>query len=46
MSAASSHKLVLDAFCLKQFDDPEYTGTRIEYDKAAFEAKVNALHAL
>ena len=45
MSAASCHKLVLDAFCLKQFDDPEYTGTRIEYDKAAFEAKVNALHA-
>ena len=45
MSAASSHKLVLDAFCLKQFDDPEYTGTRIAYDKAAFEAKVNALHA-
>ena len=44
MSAASSHTLVLDSFCLKQFDDPEYTGTRVAYDKAAFEAKVNALH--
>ena len=44
MSAAAGHTLVLDSFCLKQFDDPEYTGTRVAYDKAAFEAKVNALH--
>jgi hypothetical protein len=44
MSAAASHTLVLDSFCLKQFDDPEYTGTRVAYDKAAFEAKINELH--
>ena len=41
---AASHTLVLDAFCLKQFDDPEYTGTHVAYDKAKFEAKINALH--
>lgn len=42
--SAASHTLVLDSFCLKQFDDPEYTGTRVAYDKVEFEAKVNALH--
>ncbi|OQR88253.1 hypothetical protein THRCLA_10388 [Thraustotheca clavata] len=33
----------LDGFCLRQFDDVSYKGTRIAYDKAAFEAKINDL---
>ncbi|KAI9026141.1 hypothetical protein DFJ74DRAFT_663319 [Hyaloraphidium curvatum] len=41
----SAPQLFLDAFCLRQFNDPTYTGTRIPYDPAAFEAKVNELHA-
>jgi len=32
---------VLDPFCLRQFDDPNYTGTTIEFEKEAFAAKVN-----
>lgn len=33
--------LVLDPFVLRQFDDPNYTGTRIEYDKDECQAKIN-----
>ena len=39
--SAAKHDLVLDPFVLRQFDDPEYAGTRFDYDKTAFEAKVN-----
>ncbi|RHY16136.1 hypothetical protein DYB36_008515 [Aphanomyces astaci] len=35
--------LVSDAFCLRQFDDPNYKGTQLHHDKAAFEAKINQL---
>jgi hypothetical protein len=45
MSAAAGPTFVLDPFVLKQFDDPEYTGTRIDFDKAEFEKKINAIHA-
>ncbi|ETV94608.1 hypothetical protein H310_11869 [Aphanomyces invadans] len=31
----------LDTFALRQFDDPAYPGTIINYDKNAFEAKIN-----
>lgn len=34
----------LESFCLRQFVDPEYTGTQVKYDKEAFEAKINALY--
>lgn len=33
----------LDAFALRQWDDPAYGGTRIAYDKAAFVARVHEL---
>ena len=42
--SAAPHDLVLDPFVLRQFDDPDYTGTRFEYDKAAFEAKINGFY--
>eukprot|EP00605_Chrysophyceae_sp_TOSAG23-4_P000928 GSChrysophyteH1.ASY1.ANO1.1028.1 assembled CDS len=37
----STHKFVMDAFGLRQFNNPDYTGTQIHYDPATFEAKVN-----
>lgn len=42
--AAGSPKvtLALDAFCMRQFDDPAYAGTRLEWDKDDFEARINA----
>ena len=43
--SAASRPLVLDPFCLRQFDDPDYTGTRVDFDKAEFETKINELHA-
>eukprot|EP00168_Porphyra_purpurea_P012484 TRINITY_DN3297_c0_g1_i2.p1 TRINITY_DN3297_c0_g1~~TRINITY_DN3297_c0_g1_i2.p1 ORF type:complete len:304 (-),score=52.48 TRINITY_DN3297_c0_g1_i2:72-983(-) len=44
MAASSPPKvtLALDEFCVRQFDDPEYAGTRLDWDKADFEARVNA----
>ncbi|CAK4624432.1 unnamed protein product [Aphanomyces euteiches] len=36
-------QFALDEFCLRQFDDPNYKGTQLQYDKAAFEAKINEL---
>jgi len=33
--------LALDDFCVRQFDDPEYAGTRLDWDKVDFEARVN-----
>ncbi|TYZ60217.1 hypothetical protein PybrP1_008266 [[Pythium] brassicae (nom. inval.)] len=38
------HDLVLDRFCLRQFDDPKYLGTQIRFDKAAFVQKVNEIY--
>ncbi|GAB9472069.1 Voltage-gated ion channel [Globisporangium polare] len=38
------HELVLDRFCLRQFDDPKYLGTQIRFDKAEFERKVNEIY--
>lgn len=34
---------MLDPFCLRQFDEPEYTGTKIDFDKAEFEDRVNTI---
>lgn len=41
MSSFSSHELVMDPFCQRQFNDPSYTGTQIFFDEKEFEAKVN-----
>ena len=45
MSTTATPKptFVLDQFCLRQFDDPEYTGTRVDFDKESFALKVNTL---
>ena len=38
--------LVVDPFCFRQFDDPEYAGTRISMPRAEFERRANEhLHA-
>lgn len=43
MAAGSSTvALALDAFCMRQFDDPAYAGTRLVWDKHDFEARINA----
>ena len=52
LSAASRTRLLtmstptftLDEFVLRQFDDPNYSGAKIDYDKPAFEAEINKLH--
>ncbi|CAM9161912.1 unnamed protein product [Chrysoparadoxa australica] len=44
LNMASHHSLVMDAFAIRQFTDPNYTGTKVEYDSVEFEAKVNELH--
>lgn len=33
----------LDSFALRQWDDPNYSGTRISYDKAAFVQTVHEM---
>ncbi|OQR87323.1 hypothetical protein ACHHYP_09123 [Achlya hypogyna] len=38
-------QLALDRFCLPQFEDPGHDGTRLRWDKADFEARVNAAFA-
>jgi len=36
-----SKMFVVDKFCLKQFNNPNYTGTQIIYDVQKFEDKIN-----
>lgn len=36
-----TNELVMDAFCIRQFNNPEYTGTQVNYDVQEFENKVN-----
>ena len=40
-STRSDKLFVMDAFGLRQFNNPEYTGTQIDYDPLVFEDKVN-----
>eukprot|EP00667_Euglena_gracilis_P028966 EG_transcript_37606 len=41
----AGHALVLDSFCLRQFDDPEYKGTRLTgVSKEEFERRVNVCY--
>ena len=44
MSTAKVPTFNLDPFAMRQFDDPNYTGTRVNHDKAAFAAKINELY--
>eukprot|EP00640_Fibrocapsa_japonica_P005071 CAMPEP_0113936132 /NCGR_PEP_ID=MMETSP1339-20121228/3106_1 /TAXON_ID=94617 /ORGANISM="Fibrocapsa japonica" /LENGTH=201 /DNA_ID=CAMNT_0000938489 /DNA_START=184 /DNA_END=789 /DNA_ORIENTATION=+ /assembly_acc=CAM_ASM_000762 len=41
---SSEPKFVLDKFCIRQFDDDNYTGTNVYYDKQQFQDKVNEYH--
>lgn len=38
---SSNRQLVLDAFGLRQFNNPDYTGTQVKYNEIEFEKKVN-----
>jgi len=44
MSTAKVPTFNLDPFAMRQFDDPNYTGTRIDHDKTGFAAKINELY--
>ena len=44
LSMSAAHQFVLDPFALRQWDDPAYTGTKIDYEKAAFQAKINEFY--
>ncbi|GLD99728.1 hypothetical protein PINS_up008456 [Pythium insidiosum] len=43
-AASPAHELVLDRFCLRQFDDPKYLGSQIKYDKEEFVRKINEIY--
>ena len=40
-SAKSTNQLVIDPFCERQFNNPDYTGTHVNFDVIEFENKVN-----
>ena len=40
-SVSASHQLVVDPFCIRQFNNPDYTGSQINYPIDEFEKKVN-----
>ena len=42
--SALTFSLVLDPFGLRQFNNPNYTGTQVFYDESEFEAKVNEFY--
>lgn len=42
----SSPAFVMDAFAMRQFNNPLYTGTQIKYDVSDFEKKINKLYDL
>jgi hypothetical protein len=37
----TKHELVMDAFCIRQFNNPTYIGTQVTYDIKEFEDRVN-----
>jgi hypothetical protein len=45
-SMSSSHQFVMDAFAMRQFNNPSYTGTQISYDPVEFEKKINDTYEL
>jgi hypothetical protein len=38
----SGDRFWLDTFCLRQFDDPNFAGTRVKYDKKEFVDRIHA----
>lgn len=38
---STQHDLVMDAFCIRQFNNSHYTGTQINFDVNEFEVRVN-----
>lgn len=40
-SVSNNHQLVVDPFCIRQFNNPDYTGSQINYPIDEFEKKVN-----
>jgi hypothetical protein len=44
MALISGDTFFLDEFALRQWDDPNYGGTRISHDKADFVARVHAAY--
>ena len=43
MAAPQTKTFCVDPFCDNQFDDPDYSGTRIQFPKQEFENKINQL---
>lgn len=43
--AYSGPTFVMDAFCIRQFNNPSYLGTQVNYDVQAFEDKINEYFA-
>ncbi len=41
----NKHQLVIDPFAIRQFNNPDYTGTQVTYDTSEFESKVNENYA-
>jgi Protein of unknown function (DUF3228) len=39
--SSGKHQLVLDAFGLRQFNNPSYVGTQISFSETEFEEEVN-----
>ena len=42
---ATGETFFLDEFAIRQWDDPDYSGTRISYSKADFVEKLHNFHA-
>lgn len=40
-SPPGTHDLVMDSFCIRQFNNPAYVGTQVTYDVQEFENRVN-----
>jgi len=41
VDAGTDYALVMDPFCVRQFNNPAYTGSQINYDICEFERVVN-----
>mmetsp|Transcript_34163 Transcript_34163/g.45165 ORF Transcript_34163/g.45165 Transcript_34163/m.45165 type:complete len:256 (+) Transcript_34163:49-816(+) len=43
MAASTERQIVIDPFCMRQFTDDSYTGSKVDFDPEEFEAKINQL---
>lgn len=41
LTPPGSHDLVMDSFCIRQFNNPDYLGTQVKFDVQEFENRVN-----